>query len=56
MTSRSEGTPEALKSGPDTAESRFKYATAFCDNIAALASTHSVDPTSPYSSASGIQE
>src|SRR5215213_406427 len=50
-----DGTDEAPKCGPDTAASRFRYATAFCLSSSAISSAHSVEPTSPYSSASQLQ-
>src|SRR5579859_6543060 len=51
----SEGTAEAEKSGPETATSTLKYATALL-SCCACCSTHSVDPIRPSSSASQLQK
>src|SRR5215213_27787 len=50
-----DGTDEAPKFAPETAASRFRYATAFALSSSAISSAHSVEPTRPYSSASQLQ-
>src|SRR5262245_61871850 len=49
-----DGTDDALQCGPETATSRFKYATAFSFSSDAYSSAHSVEPINPYSSASQL--
>src|ERR1051325_10221502 len=53
-TFQSDGTDDAPKLPPATATSTFKYATAFSRRSVAYSSAHSVDPISPYSSASQL--
>src|SRR5215217_2904989 len=50
-----DGTDEAPNLAPETAASRFRYATPLSFRSSAISSAHSVEPIRPYSSASQLQ-